>query len=112
MLEQGELPAGRQDQRDCCGCHRKQRDHAGGLSPTCSGRPPDLSDQTPQRVASFITDFGVHTYLLPFALAPNCPNLPLAFWLRLQSCVVGRSDSLLVDSPNRPTELSKGLWTG
>jgi hypothetical protein len=38
------LPAGHQDQCDCCGCNREQRDHAGGLSPTGSGRSPDFSN--------------------------------------------------------------------
>jgi hypothetical protein len=48
------LPAGHQDQRYCCGCNRKQRDQAGGLSPNSSGRLPYLGDQATKRAASLI----------------------------------------------------------
>jgi len=44
---------GHQDQRDCCGCNRKQRDHAGGLGPPCLGRPPDHGGQASKWTASF-----------------------------------------------------------
>lgn len=42
------LPAGHQDQRHCCGCHREQSYQADGLSPTSSGRPSDLRNQPPK----------------------------------------------------------------
>jgi hypothetical protein len=48
------LPAGRQDQHDCCGCNRQQRDHAGGLGPSGLGRPSDFVDQARSRTTSFV----------------------------------------------------------
>jgi hypothetical protein len=48
------LHAGRKDQRDCCGCHRKQSHETGGLAPAASRRPSKLSDQAPKRVVSSI----------------------------------------------------------
>ena len=95
MLELGLIPAGHQDQRDCCGCNREQCDHAGGLGPSCSGRPPDLGDQASKWAAWFTLIVGFHPDLLSFTSAPGCQTPPVTSPSWGYPCLVGRSDSFL-----------------
>jgi hypothetical protein len=60
----GLVPAGHHDQRGCGGCNRQQYGHAGGLGPTCLGRPSDLIDEPEDRATSW--SIVCHWHLLPF----------------------------------------------
>jgi hypothetical protein len=104
------LPAGHQDQRDCCGCNRKQRDHAGGLGPSCSGRPPDLGD-----LASKWTASVHHGHFLSVCSASRSACLTGAIAsvpaLSANSVVEGGCDILRSSRWRPPIAVYTTLWT-
>src|SRR5215468_10207945 len=97
------LPAGQQDQRDCCGCHRKQRDHAGGRGPTSSGRPPDLCDQPAKRIASsLLADLWlVHGYLLLVRVLSDGVSFPVHIGITSLLCCAKRRRLVSMDITQR-----------